>query len=218
MTLAWNKHTIFMVNDVFIAAQAMQQFDTSDFQSKNQTKETFMKAFATAVALAMVATISHSADAHGPTRKKVEESVVVNAPPAKVWALVGDFNGLNKWVPPVEASTATDGNKVGSVRTLSITGGEKLHEVLESYDAAGMKLSYKLREANVKVLPVNNYSSTIMVTPEGANSKVTWRGAFYRGFMNNNPPAELNDDAAVNAVTGLYKASLEKLKKVAEAK
>ena len=177
-----------------------------------------MKAFATAVALATLATISYSANAHGPTRQKVEESIVINAPPAKVWALVGDFNGLNKWIPPVEASTVTDGNKVGSVRTLSITGGEKLNEVLESIDPAAMKLSYKMREANTKVLPVNNYSSTIAVTPDAAGSKVTWRGAFYRGFMNNNPPADLNDEAATKAVTGLYKVSLEKLKKVAEAK
>ena len=178
-----------------------------------------MKYAASAIAIAFVATLSQAADAHGPTRQKVEESIVINAPPAKVWAMVGDFNGLNKWVPPVEASTATTGNTVGSVRTLSITGGEKLNEVLESYDAAGMKLGYRMLEPNTKVLPVNNYSSTIMVTPEGASaSKVSWKGAFYRGFMNNNPPAEMNDEAAVKAVTGLYKASLEKLKKVAEAK
>ena len=68
------------------------------------------------------------------------------------------------------------------------------------------------------MLPVNNYSSTISVAAQGANaSKVTWRGAFYRGFMNNNPPAELNDEAALKSVSGLYKVSLEKLKKVAEA-
>lgn len=171
-----------------------------------------------AAAFAVIALVAQEAGAHGPTRQKAEESIVINAPPAKVWALVGDFNGLDKWLPPVEASSATNGNTVGSVRTLSITGGEKLNEVLESYDAAGMKLSYKMREPNTKVLPVNNYSSNIAVTAQGANaSKVTWRGAFYRGFMNNNPPAELNDEAALKAVSGLYKVSLEKLKKVAEA-
>ena len=181
-----------------------------------------MKLFANVAApVAMFAVLALSvqaADAHGPTRQKAEESIVINAPAAKVWAMVGDFNGLDKWVPPVEASTATTGNTVGSVRTLSITGGEKLNEVLESYDAAAMKLGYKMREPNTKVLPVNNYSSNIMVAPQGTNaSKVTWRGAFYRGFMNNNPPAELNDEAALKAVSGLYKVSLEKLKKVAEA-
>ena len=170
------------------------------------------------IALAVLTTFSLAANAHGPSRQKVEESIVINAAPAKVWAIVGDFNGLNKWVPPVEASTATAGNTVGSVRTLSITGGEKLNESLEGLDAASMTLRYRMREANIKVLPVNNYSSSITVAAEGSGaSKVTWRGAFYRGFMNNNPPAELNDDAAIAAVSGLYKASLTKLKTVIEA-
>lgn len=156
--------------------------------------------------------------AHGPTRQKVEESIVINAPPAKVWSVVGDFNGLPKWLAPVESSSVTDGNKEGSVRTLTVKGGEKLQEVLESYDASGMSLRYRAKEANVKVLPVNNYSSTISVKPEGSNaSKVTWRGAFYRGYMNNDPPADLNDDAAIKAVTGLYKSGLQKLKEVAES-
>ncbi|GAC1409402.1 MAG: SRPBCC family protein [Burkholderiaceae bacterium] len=177
-----------------------------------------MKLFVSVVAMSIAASVCQGAFAHGPSRQKVEESVVVNAPPAKVWAVVGNFNGLDKWLPPVEASEATNGNTVGSVRTLSIAGGEKLHEVLEAYDAAAMTLRYRMREPNTKVLPVNNYSSTISVAPEGAGaSRVTWKGAFYRGFMNNNPPPELNDEAAVKAVTGLYKVSLDKLKKMVEA-
>lgn len=170
------------------------------------------------VLLGVAATgIALAADAHGPTRQKVEESIVINAPAAKVWAVVGDFNGLDKWVPPVEASTATAANTVGSERTLSITGGEKLVEVLEAIDPATMTLRYRMHAPNLKVLPVNNYSSSIMVAPQGAGaSKVTWKGAFYRGFMNNNPPPELNDDAAIKAVSGLYKVSLDKLKKVVE--
>ena len=177
-----------------------------------------MKLFVPGVAFSVAVLACQLAGAHGPSRQKVEESVVINAAPAKVWAVVGNFNGLDKWVPPVEASEASNGNTVGSVRTLSITGGEKLHEVLEGYDAATMTVRYRMREPNTKVLPVNNYTSSISVAPEGAGaSRVTWRGAFYRGFMNNNPPPELNDEAAVKAVSGLYKASLEKLKKVAEA-
>ena len=35
---------------------------------------------------------------------------------------------------------------------------------------------------------------------------------FYRGHPNNDPPPELNDEAAVKAVTGVYKAGLEALK------
>lgn len=170
-----------------------------------------------ALACAVLATVSLTAHAHGPSRQKAEESIVINAPPARVWALVGDFNGLDKWVPVITASTVTTGNTVGSLRTLSITGGETLHETLEGYDPATMTMRYRMREPNIKVLPVNNYSSSITVAPEGATaSRVTWHGAFYRGFMNNNPPPELNDDAALTAVSSLYKSSLAKLKTVIE--
>lgn len=157
------------------------------------------------------------AAAHGPSRQKADESVVIDAPADKVWALVGDFNGLPKWVPPVASSAATAGNGVGSERTLTIKNGEVLKESLVAYDPATMTLRYKIVEPNHKVLPVNTYSSSISVTADGPNrSTVNWRGAFYRAYMNNDPPPELNDDAALKAVTGLYQASLANLKKVAE--
>jgi Polyketide cyclase / dehydrase and lipid transport len=67
-------------------------------------------------------------------------------------------------------------------------------------------------------LPVNNYSSTITVLPaECGKSTVEWRGAFYRGYPNNDPPPELNDDAAIKAVTALYREGLDNLKKKFEA-
>lgn len=168
------------------------------------------------VGLLLSAFVLH-AHAHGPTRQKVDQSITIDAPAAKVWALVGDFNGMPKWVPAVESSTATDGNTPGSERTLTIKGGEQLSESLNAYDAAAMTLRYRMKAPNLKILPVNNYSSSISVTADGPNrSKVNWKGAFYRGYMNNEPPPELNDDAAVKAVSALYQASLANLKKVVE--
>lgn len=42
-----------------------------------------------------------------------------------------------------------------------------------------MSYSYRIDKVDVKVLPVNNYSSTITVVPaEGGKSTVEWRGAF----------------------------------------
>lgn len=156
--------------------------------------------------------------AHGPSRQRVEERITVDVPAAKAWALIGDFNGLHRWVPAVAESVATNGNDPGSERTLTIKGGEQLKESLEAYDPATMTLRYRMKTPNVKVLPVNNYSATIFVTEEGpSRSTVHWKGAFYRGYMNNDPPAELNDDAAIKAVSGLYQASLANLKKVIES-
>ena len=154
--------------------------------------------------------------AHGPTRQKVRESVDINASPAEVWAVIGDFQAWDKWMPMVESSSGEGGNGEGATRTLVLTGGEaKVNEVLKRYDGERMMLSYRIPTAthDVNVLPVSNYSSTISVQASASGgSTVTWRGAFYRGFMNNDPPPELNDEAAVTAVSGLYKASLGALK------
>ena len=62
------------------------------------------------------------------------------------------------------------------------------------------------------------YRPLTVAANDGGGAKVTWKGAFYRGYMNNDPPPELNDEAAVKAVTGLYRAGLENLKSVAEGK
>ncbi len=71
---------------------------------------------------------------------------------------------------------------------------------------------------DVKVLPVNNYSSTIDIVPsdDGKTSTVEWHGAFYRGYPNNDPPPDLNDEAAIKAVSGVYQAGLAALKKKIE--
>ena len=62
------------------------------------------------------------------------------------------------------------------------------------------------------MLPVTNYSSHLTVTPNAAGgSHIEWRGAFYRGYPNNDPPPELNDEAAIAAVTGVYQAGLDAL-------
>jgi hypothetical protein len=81
-----------------------------------------------------------------------------------------------------------------------------------------MSYSYRIDNVDVKVLPVNNYFATIAVlAASGGKSKVEWRGAFYRGYPTNDPPPELNDDAALKAVSGIYRAGLDSLKKKVEA-
>ena len=85
-------------------------------------------------------------------------------------------------------------------------------EVLYKYDATKMTYSYRITEVAVEVLPVTNYSSHLTVKPlDGGGSLVEWRGAFYRGYPNNDPPPELNDEAAIAAVTGVYQEGLDAL-------
>lgn len=156
------------------------------------------------------------ASAHGPTRQKVSEEVAIDAPPQVVWNLVKDFDALHRWHPVVKSSPATDGNNPGSRRTLTLDGGGTVLEELEGYSAEGRKYNYRMKDPGP--LPVTNYTSTLEVrSGEGdKGSVVVWRGAFYRGYPNNDPPPDKNDDAAVAAVTGIYKAGLANLKKQAE--
>lgn len=145
------------------------------------------------------------------------QSVEINASPDKVWGMIENFGDLT-WVPPVKTSTATQGNTVGSVRTLDL-GGPKLVEQLVSYTPAKHSYAYKITDdaANKKTLPVSNYMSTITVSPStGTTSKVTWSGTFERADTSASPATGMDDAAAKNAVSGVYKAGLGGLKKKAE--
>ncbi len=165
------------------------------------------------------------AEAHGPSRKKVTETIVINQPPEKVWAAVGHFDDMS-WLPIVTSTVAKGGNTVvdpdddakNPTRRLTLKGGATVDEVLYKYQGDKMSYSYRIAAVDVKVLPVTNYASTISVLPaEGGKSTVEWRAAFYRGYPNNDPPPELNDEAAVKAVTDLYSLGLTSLKTKLEA-
>jgi carbon monoxide dehydrogenase subunit G len=168
-------------------------------------------------ALAGLATLAADpAAAHGPTRQKATEKITIDAPADAVWAQIKDFDALAKWHPAVAESPADKGNEVGSVRSLKLKGGGALVETLERYSAENKSYSYRAKDGGA--LPVTNYTSTITVSADGAKSTVEWRGAFYRGFPNNDPPPDQNDEAAVKAVTGVYQSGLANLKKLVEKK
>jgi hypothetical protein len=120
------------------------------------------------------------------------------------------------WHPAFKKTEGTGGNDVGATRTLTVESGGQIHEKLTKYNAEGKTLSYEITEVDVKVVPVTNYSAHMTVTGTGDKSTVEWKGAFYRGYVNNDPPPELSDEAAVNAITGVYKTGLEALKKKLE--
>ncbi|MDZ4842786.1 MAG: SRPBCC family protein [Hyphomicrobium aestuarii] len=163
-----------------------------------------------------VVSLSGTALAHGPTRQKVTANITINAPADKVWALVAKFQDMS-WHPAVAKTEGSGGNDVGAKRTLTLQSGGTIEEELTKYSAAKRAFSYEIKAVDVKVLPVNNYSATLSVTDDGGKTVVEWRSAFYRGFMNNDPPPELSDEAAVKAVEGVFNTGLAALKKKAEA-
>ena len=158
------------------------------------------------------------AAAHGPSRQKASETITINAAPEKVWAVIENFGDFS-WQPQVAMTDAAKGNEKGSVRTLGFKSGGMMEEELSKYDAAKMSYSTFIGHVDTDILPATNYSSTITVKPAegGAKSDVTWRAAFYRGYPNNDPPANLNDEASIKGVEAFITEGLENLKKIVES-
>jgi mxaD protein len=131
------------------------------------------------------ACLMSSAFAHGPTPKKIDETVTIAAAPDVVWKKLADFGAISTWHPDISAN--------------------------RSY-------SYRMDQENVDALPVSSYSATIVVKPAGQGSEVSWSGRFYRGDTNNEPPENLNDEAAIKAMDAFFKHGLAGLKNVSEGK
>lgn len=153
--------------------------------------------------------------AHGPSRQKVVQSIEINAPADKVWAVIGNFQDAS-WIPAVAKTEGKGGNDVNATRTLTLKNGGTIEEQLDKYDAEDKSYAYEITKVDVKVLPINDYSSHITVTANGDKTTVEWKGAFYRGYMLNDPPPELSDEVANKAIADLYTSTLAALKKKIE--
>lgn len=169
-----------------------------------------------------------AANAHGPVRQKAEEEITINAPAEKVWNLIKDYGDMS-WHPGIKNTTVDNGNNKGSIRVLTLAEGGTITEELKKYDAKKMTYAYKITdmsaaktithagaEEKVPVLPVDNYAASIEVEAKGDTSLVSWKAGYYRAYMNNNPPAEMNEEAANSAVTSVLKDGLANLKVLAE--
>lgn len=169
-------------------------------------------------ALALLLALAAPARAHGPTPQKAEAKVVVAATPDAVWKSAGDFAGIGAWHPMVKAVRAKGGNAAGAERVLVLEKGE-ITDGLDDYDAAGRSLGWRLNTENVEALPVSFYTVTLTVSDAGGGgSEVVMAGRFYRADTSNFPPDELNDEAAVAAMTQFFEAGLAGLKAKAENK
>ncbi len=134
---------------------------------------------------------------------QVETSASFDAPPARVWQLLGDFTGLASWHPAVAETTLQGGrnNVPGAVRVITVKDGGRIVEELLSYQAARRSLRYRIVESP---LPVADYVSTLRVLPKGTGSRVVWSSRFQRAEQ-----AEMDDAAVKKLIAGIYQAGFE---------
>jgi mxaD protein len=165
-------------------------------------------------------------NAHGPVRAKMTATVTIDAPAAKVWEIIKNYDDMS-WHPGIKSVKGDGTNNKGAIRTLTLANGT-ITEELKAYDAAKMGYKYKItdmsstgtikhagQDESIPVLPVGNYAADISVEDKGGKAEVEWVATYYRAYVNNNPPAELNEEAADKAVTNVLKSGLEALAKKA---
>jgi hypothetical protein len=179
-----------------------------------------MRSPAAAVLLGALAATVSAAAAHDAQRVKLVTFVIIAAPPAKVWSVIGHFHDLS-WDRLVAHTDGPGGDTPDTAtRTVTLkTGGVLPAEELTRYEPQNYTYATFLPHVDVKTLPVTNYSSILVVLPQpDGGARVEIRSAFYRGYPNFGPPPELNEAAAIKAVTALTQPALDGLKQQLEAK
>jgi mxaD protein len=164
-------------------------------------------------------------NAHGPVRAKMTATISIDAPAAKVWEVIKNYDDMS-WHPDVKSVKGDGGNQKGSIRILTFVKGGVVTEELKSHDDSKMAYKYKMTDASsvgtikhagqdeeIPVLPVGNYAAEIAVEDKNGKAEVEWVATYYRAYVNNNPPAELNEEAADKAVKAVLTTGLEALAK-----
>jgi carbon monoxide dehydrogenase subunit G len=91
--------------------------------------------------------------------------IAIAKPPAEVWALVGEFGGLDTWMAGVDACTVE-----GDLRTVD-TMGMQIQERLVGRDEDARTITYSIVGEGA---PVSKHEATISVLDADGGSEVTW--------------------------------------------
>ncbi|MBI4115289.1 MAG: SRPBCC family protein [Candidatus Omnitrophica bacterium] len=99
----------------------------------------------------------------------------VHASADEVWKTISDFETVGEYVPGI-TKTASEGNNVGAIRTLTMVNGGRVVERLESLDEKSRTLQYSVLSTP---LPMKGYLSTMKLTPLGGNKcELLWESTF----------------------------------------
>jgi hypothetical protein len=130
---------------------------------------------------------------------KVSMSTKLNASADQVWSLIGGFNALPDWLPPIEKSELEED---GQTRRLSLVGGGTVIEKQEKIDENERSCTYSIVDSP---LPLNNYLATLKAIEDDDGCTVDWSSQF--------DPAGATEDEAADVVRGIYQAGFDSLKK-----
>ncbi len=111
---------------------------------------------------------------------RVYVSSVIDAPVAKVWERVRDFNALPRWHPRIRDSRIENGepsDRVGCVRDFHLQNGDRLREKLLGLSDYDYFCTYAILESP---MPLTDYIATLRLTPvtDGDMTFIEWSAEF----------------------------------------
>ena len=111
---------------------------------------------------------------------KVFVSTVIDAPVAKVWTVIRDFNALPAWAPFVAESRIEQNAKadeVGCIRNFRLKDGGRIRERLLALSDYDFSVVYAILESP---MAVENYVATLRLFPvtDGDRSYAEWSAEF----------------------------------------
>jgi NADPH:quinone reductase-like Zn-dependent oxidoreductase/uncharacterized protein YndB with AHSA1/START domain len=140
--------------------------------------------------------------------QKVVRSTVIDAPIARVWQVLRDFNSHDQWHDVVDASRIEQGepsSRVGCVRNFTLKDGNRIREQLIGLSDDEYKSTYCILEATV---PLQRYVATVTLKPvtDGDRTFWHWESTF------ETPPGRERELREMVA-QGVYEAGFENLRR-----
>jgi hypothetical protein len=110
----------------------------------------------------------------------VTRSTVLESPIERVWEVLRDFNGFDRWHPAIATSETERGapaDQVGCVRRLRLKDGSELREQLLTLSDLEQCFSYCLLDTPI---PLFNYVAHARLVPvtDGDRTFWSWQGTF----------------------------------------
>ena len=131
-----------------------------------------------AVVMTGLVGVTQAATQHDVVHETVSQTITIQAEPAKVWALLSNFEGIARWDFSVERSVPVDGNQdTLSRRVIYKDNAGREEDVLDMRSDADMTLHYHASSAS---WPVTQYHAVLSVKqgPAPGTSEVEWVGKF----------------------------------------
>lgn len=105
---------------------------------------------------------------------RVVKSTIIDASTERVWAVVRDFNGFDRWHPALATSAierSQSADRIGCVRRVRLADGSELREQLLALSDLEQSYSYCLLDTPI---PLFNYVAHVQLMPVTDGDRTFW--------------------------------------------